>query len=250
MGSFIVENIACFSNSTIEQALLIEKNKKLKEQLEKECLTPPTKGKTLDDVLSHKRVRVHKKGIGYNPRNDKNGATPPNKVNFVQEGHKVDGNAKKFVVNGGATRGNPNRKFAGKNNPSYVGYDSGGPKWVFDSGCTNHMTGGKEALDEFINAINSKSGITFGDNSKGKLLHLDLFGPSCYESLGGSKYGLVIVDDYSRYTWVFLLKSKDETHKYFIDFAKRAQRIYEVEIKTIRTDNGFEFKNYTMDEFF
>ena len=83
-----------------------------------------------------------------------------------------------------------------------------------------------------------------------ELLHLDLFGPSNYESLGGSKFGLVIVDDYSRYTQVFLLKSKDETHKYFIEFAKRAQRTYEVEIKTIRTDNGSEFKNYTMDEFF
>jgi hypothetical protein len=65
-------------------------------------------------------VRAHKQGIGYNPRNDKNGATPPNKVNFVREEHKVDGNANKFVVNGGATRGNPNRKFAGKNNPSNV----------------------------------------------------------------------------------------------------------------------------------
>ena len=83
-----------------------------------------------------------------------------------------------------------------------------------------------------------------------ELLHLDLFGPSSYESLGGSKFGLVIVDDYSRYTWVFLLKSKDETHKYFIDFAKQAQRTYEAEIKTIRTDNGSEFKNYTMSEFF
>ena len=78
---------------------------------------------------------------------------------------------------------------------------------------------------------------------------MDLFGPSHYDSLGGSKFGLVIVDDYSRYTWVFLLKSKDETHKYFINFAKQAQRQYEEVIKAIRTDNGSEFKNYTMDEF-
>ena len=82
-----------------------------------------------------------------------------------------------------------------------------------------------------------------------ELLHLDLFGPSHYDSLGGSKFGLVIVDDYSRYTWVFLLKSKDETHKYFINFAKQAQRQYEEVIKAIRTDNGSEFKNYTMEDF-
>ncbi|KAK1693378.1 hypothetical protein QYE76_010075 [Lolium multiflorum] len=82
-----------------------------------------------------------------------------------------------------------------------------------------------------------------------ELLHLDLFGPSHYDTLGGSKYGLVIVDDYSRYSWVFLLKSKDETHREFITFAKKAQRMYESEIKAIRTDNGTEFKNYTMQEF-
>ncbi|KAK1694077.1 hypothetical protein QYE76_010774 [Lolium multiflorum] len=82
-----------------------------------------------------------------------------------------------------------------------------------------------------------------------ELLHLDLFGPSHYDTLGGSKYELVIVDDYSRYSWVFLLKSKDETHREFIIFAKKAQRMYESEIKAIRTDNGTEFKNYTMQVF-
>ena len=82
-----------------------------------------------------------------------------------------------------------------------------------------------------------------------ELLHLDLFGPSTYDTLGGSKYGLVIVDDYSRYCWVFLLKSKDETHKTFIIFAKQAQRQHGAEIKTIRTDNSTEFKNYSMQDF-
>jgi hypothetical protein len=38
-----------------------------------------------------------------------------------------------------------------------------------------------------------------------ELLHMDLFGPVDYLSIGGSKYGLVIVDDYSRFTWVFFL---------------------------------------------
>jgi hypothetical protein len=82
-----------------------------------------------------------------------------------------------------------------------------------------------------------------------ELLHLNLFGPSTYDTLGGRRYGLVIVDGYSRYTWVFLLKSKDETQKYFIKFAKQAESTFEEVIKTIRTDNGSEFKNYTMEEF-
>jgi hypothetical protein len=78
---------------------------------------------------------------------------------------------------------------------------------------------------------------------------LDLFGLSTYDTLGGRRYGLVIVDDYSRYTWVFLLKSKDETHKFFTKFAKQAEHIFEEVIKTIRTNNGSEFKNYAMEDF-
>ena len=41
-----------------------------------------------------------------------------------------------------------------------------------------------------------------------ELLHMDLFGPIAYISIGGSKYYLVIVDDYSRFTWVFFLQEK------------------------------------------
>jgi hypothetical protein len=41
-----------------------------------------------------------------------------------------------------------------------------------------------------------------------KLLHMDLFGPIAYTSIGGNKYGLVIVDDFSRFTWVFFLQDK------------------------------------------
>jgi hypothetical protein len=44
-----------------------------------------------------------------------------------------------------------------------------------------------------------------------ELLHMDLFGPVAYLSIGGSKYSLVIVDDFSRFTWVFFLQDKSET---------------------------------------
>jgi hypothetical protein len=44
-----------------------------------------------------------------------------------------------------------------------------------------------------------------------ELLHMDLFGPIAYISIGGSKYCLVIMDDYSRFTWVFFLQEKSQT---------------------------------------
>ena len=78
-------------------------------------------------------------------------------------------------------------------------------------------------------------------------LHVDLFGPTSHDSLGNKKYCLVIVDDYSRYCWVFFLKLKSETQQIFIDFANEQQRQHEVTIKIIRSDNGSEFKNYTLN---
>jgi hypothetical protein len=60
-----------------------------------------------------------------------------------------------------------------------------------------------------------------------ELLHLDLFGPTSYDdTLGGRRFGLVIIDDYSWYTWVFLHNSKEETHVEFIKWAKQSQRTH------------------------
>ncbi|KAM0832404.1 hypothetical protein ACQ4PT_064926 [Festuca glaucescens] len=362
------------NESACEQATILEENVRLKKELAK--ITASKNKMGLDDLLSKQRSNYQKHGLGYVPKSYK-------KNNYKKEKPAQEKN-KKVTNVGKASKGKatsddrtgPNNHYAlfidyyGDVCANYVGprngyayrgysiwgYSSGGPKWVFDSGCTNHMTGGRGVLDQFIEDVNKKSSITFGDNSKGKvlgsdnlklvlvgyvennlyvvdlskespspstclmaakhdegwlwhrrlghvnmrnlkqllkgehivgltgvsfekdrvcsacvagkqlkkrhpiksivttsrpleLLHLDLFGPSHYDTLGGSKYGLVIVDDYSRYSWVFLLKSKDETYREFIIFAKKAQRMYESEIKAIRTDNGTEFKNYTMQDF-
>jgi hypothetical protein len=55
-----------------------------------------------------------------------------------------------------------------------------------------------------------------------ELLHMDLFGSSAYISIGESKYCLVIVDDYSRFTWVFFLQEKSQTQETLKGFLKRA----------------------------
>jgi transposase InsO family protein len=82
-----------------------------------------------------------------------------------------------------------------------------------------------------------------------ELLHIDLFGPNAYISIGGNKYGFVIVDDYSRFTWVFFLKDKSETQAIFKKFARRAQNEFEVKIKKVRSDNRTEFRNTNIEEF-
>jgi transposase InsO family protein len=82
-----------------------------------------------------------------------------------------------------------------------------------------------------------------------ELLHMDLFGPTTYESLGGNLYCLVIVDDYSRYTWTFFLHDKTEVAACFKKFAKRAQNEFDVKIKKIRSDNSKEFDNINIEAY-
>jgi transposase InsO family protein len=78
---------------------------------------------------------------------------------------------------------------------------------------------------------------------------MDLFGPIAYISIGGSKYYLVIVDDYSRFTWVFFLQEKLETQETLKGFLRRAQNEFGLRIKKIRIDNGTEFKNSQIEDF-
>nr|GFB16175.1 Gag-Pol polyprotein [Tanacetum cinerariifolium] len=75
------------------------------------------------------------------------------------------------------------------------------------------------------------------------LLHMDLCGPMRIASINGKRYILVIVDDYSRYTWVHFLRSKDEAPEVIITFLKRITVLLQSPvIIIIRTDNGTEFK--------
>jgi transposase InsO family protein len=83
-----------------------------------------------------------------------------------------------------------------------------------------------------------------------KLLHMDTIGPSRVHSMGGKWYVLVIVDDYSRYSWVFFLESKDEVFEHFQSLALRLNIEHPDCLKTIYSGNGAEFKNDSFDEFY
>ncbi|GKD78406.1 retrovirus-related pol polyprotein from transposon TNT 1-94 [Tanacetum coccineum] len=74
-------------------------------------------------------------------------------------------------------------------------------------------------------------------------LHMDLCGPMIVQSINEKKYILVIVDDYSRFTWVKFLRSKDETPEFVINFLKQIQVGLNKTVRYIRTDNGTDFVN-------
>ncbi|GKA42725.1 retrovirus-related pol polyprotein from transposon TNT 1-94 [Tanacetum coccineum] len=84
-----------------------------------------------------------------------------------------------------------------------------------------------------------------------ELLHMDLFGPSAVRSYRGNRYTLVIVDDYSRYTWTRFLKDKTKAFVQFKIFSKKIQNQLGCIIVSIRTDHGKEFNNEVQfEEFF
>ena len=82
-----------------------------------------------------------------------------------------------------------------------------------------------------------------------ELLHMDLYGPSDIMSLGGKKYVYVIVDDFSRFTWIILLATKDEAFPMFVNFSKLVQNEKQSSIISIRSDHGGEFENKRFIDF-
>nr|GEY66734.1 Gag-Pol polyprotein [Tanacetum cinerariifolium] len=154
--------------------------------------------------------------------------------------------------------------------------------WYLDFGCSKHMTGDRSQLTNFVEIFLARQSLVRGlpkikfekghlysscamgkskkkshkpkseDTNQEKLylLHMDLCGLMRVESVNGKKYILIIVDDYSQFTWVKCLRSKDEAPYFLIKFLKMIQVQLKVSVRRIRTDNGTEFVNQTLREYY
>ncbi|KAJ9567605.1 hypothetical protein OSB04_003571 [Centaurea solstitialis] len=91
--------------------------------------------------------------------------------------------------------------------------------------------------------VSHKSKLEHGTEKPLQLIHMDLCGPMRVQSINGKKYVLVMVDDYSRYTWVKFLRSKDEAPEIIISVLKEVQVNLQSQVQKIRSDHGTEFKN-------
>nr|GEW76633.1 putative ribonuclease H-like domain-containing protein [Tanacetum cinerariifolium] len=81
-------------------------------------------------------------------------------------------------------------------------------------------------------------------------LHMDLFGPTFVKSLNKKSYCLVVIDDYSRFSWVFFLATKDETNRILKTFITSIETLIKHKVKMIRSDKGTEFKNYDLNRLY
>ncbi|GJS42466.1 retrovirus-related pol polyprotein from transposon TNT 1-94 [Tanacetum coccineum] len=82
------------------------------------------------------------------------------------------------------------------------------------------------------------------------LLHMDLFGLVTPRSINHEKYTIVIVDEYSRYTWVYFLKKKSQAPETIMPFIKRVENKNDIKVKQLRTDNATEFRNSILVNFY
>jgi transposase InsO family protein len=83
-----------------------------------------------------------------------------------------------------------------------------------------------------------------------ELLHMDLVGPARVRSAGGKWYVLVVVDDYSRYVWVFFFEDKEETLGFVRDLVLRLRNErHRDAIRAIHSDNDSEFRNSRFETF-
>nr|GEV71959.1 putative ribonuclease H-like domain-containing protein [Tanacetum cinerariifolium] len=80
-------------------------------------------------------------------------------------------------------------------------------------------------------------------------LHMDLFRPTFVKSLNKKSYCLVVTDDYSRFTLVFFLATKDETSPILKTFITGIENQLSLKVKIIRSDNGTKFKNNNLNQF-
>ncbi|GJS20961.1 putative ribonuclease H-like domain-containing protein [Tanacetum coccineum] len=82
-----------------------------------------------------------------------------------------------------------------------------------------------------------------------QMLHMDLFGLTFVKSLMKKMYCLVATDEYSRFSWVFFLATKDETSEILKTFITGIENLIDLKVKVIRCDNGTEFKNKVINQF-
>ncbi|KAK8934594.1 hypothetical protein KSP39_PZI014788 [Platanthera zijinensis] len=80
-------------------------------------------------------------------------------------------------------------------------------------------------------------------------LHIDLWGPTRVPSLGGKRYYMLIVDDFSRYMWIMHLEQKSESFQHFLTFKTQVENQLERHIKILRSDRGGEFLSNEFNTF-
>ena len=115
------------------------------------------------------------------------------------------------------------------------------PSSSLESICSSCQQGNSCRLP-FTSAVPSTTGVL-------QLLHCDLWGPSPILSLVGFKYYVLLIDDFTRYSWMFPIKLKSDFYHVFVNFCTLVENQFNTSIKMIRTDGGGEFSTKLLAKF-
>ncbi|XP_074352748.1 uncharacterized protein LOC141691896 [Apium graveolens] len=203
----------------IEHQLLVEDLNELKDKKAKE----PSKSADLDSETSKAGLGFSSKTKRSRNRNGRIGGNDPRKLcnNCGSAGHLTHAcrKAKRELV-----RGLPEMEFC----PEEL-------REACEKGKSKRASHKKKTVSDIAEPL--------------QLLHMDLFRPVNIMSMSRKKYCLVIVDDYSRYTCVLFLHSKDEAAEMIIDHINKIELEAGVPLRCIRSDNGIEFRNAKLNDF-
>jgi hypothetical protein len=108
--------------------------------------------------------------------------------------------------------------------------------------CRNCLIG-KQSRKSFVDHIAMRA------KNKLDVVYSDVCGPFDTESLGGNKYFVSFVDEYSRMMWLYLIKTKDEVLNVFLKFKVMVEKQAERKIKILRSDGGGEYTSTAFKDF-
>nr|GFA03535.1 Gag-Pol polyprotein [Tanacetum cinerariifolium] len=141
--------------------------------------------------------------------------------------------------------------------------------FIIDPGCSKHMTGNLKLLINFVEKFlgtlkfikdhlcsscelgkakrkSFHTKLTPSSKRRLQLLHMDLCGPMRVASINGKRYVLVIIADYSRYTWTHFLRSKDKTPEVLIDFLRLVQRGLQAQVGVVMNVSSWGYSTQSI----
>ncbi|KAH9751848.1 retrovirus-related pol polyprotein from transposon RE1 [Citrus sinensis] len=128
-----------------------------------------------------------------------------------------------------------------------IGY----PGW-WDTRKKNTKHGSKTAVSTSTTDLRKESSVQIATSVSPvpfMVVHSDVWGPSKVSTIGGARWFVTFIDDCSRMTWIFLMKSKDEVNSLFQRFHKMVTTQFQTQIRVLHTDNGGEYMSTAIQQF-
>uniref|UniRef100_A0A2N9FJQ3 Integrase catalytic domain-containing protein n=1 Tax=Fagus sylvatica TaxID=28930 RepID=A0A2N9FJQ3_FAGSY len=143
---------------------------------------------------------------------------------------------------------NPTTKLAAMASASNLHYTQNAETWLTDTGATDHITANANNLSS-QGPYQGQEQVSVGNGQNLPIQNIDLWGPAPVTASNDFRFYLVFVDEFTKFTWVYLLKHKSDTFQVFTQFRAMIETQFSLPIKILRTDCGGEFLSTPFNQF-